>query len=119
MPCAVGESCPTGVNLVRWYTELYGQRYNIDFKSDYKGFAPNSPSYEAHKDTFNIPKECSGNIFNCGKQAAEDPRMKLQPWMPVRIEVDEKGNRINWSIARNGRIDVVKTYCIIYIMNNE
>jgi hypothetical protein len=80
---------------VRWYTELYGQRYNIDFKSDYKGFAPNSPSYEAHKDTFNIPKECSGNIFNCGKQAAEDPRMKLQPWMPVRIEVDEKGNRIN------------------------
>jgi hypothetical protein len=95
VPCAVGESCPTGVNLVRWNTELYGTKYDIDFKSDYIGFAPNSPSYEAHKDTFYIPSECSGNIFNCGKQAAEDPRMKLQPWMPARIEVDEKGNRIN------------------------
>lgn len=98
VPCEVSESCPTGVKLVRWSTRVFGTLYDIDFKSDYIGFANGSPSYEAHKDTFYIPAQCQGNqIWDCGKEEKEDQLKEREerPWLPTRIYVDEKGNRIN------------------------
>jgi hypothetical protein len=96
IPCEVSESCPTGVKLVRWHTTVFGTEYDVDFDNDYIAFAPQSPSYEAHKDTFYIPPQCTGNqVRDCNIQAQQDERNKLHPWMPVRIIVDENGKRIN------------------------